>query len=78
MKMFLIALVSIVSLNANADCTRYCNPEKSKPCGKGCISKEFTCHKPVTTSCSGTKPGKKQAFYTPSAGEANLDRILGL
>jgi len=78
MKMFLISAIALVSLQANAECTRYCNPEKSKPCGKSCISKDFQCHKPVTTACSGTKPGKGQALYTPSEGEANLNRLLGI
>lgn len=41
------------------DCTMYCNPEKSKPCGKGCIKKAFTCHKKITLSCVGPKPEQK-------------------
>lgn len=76
-QMILATIVALVSLQANAECTRYCNPEKSKPCGKSCISKDFQCHKPVTTACSGEKP-KKQAFYTPSEGEQRLNEILGI
>lgn len=26
-----------------------CNPEKSKPCGRACIRKEYKCHKPTPT-----------------------------
>lgn len=77
-KNLLVAAVLLQGVSAlAADCTRYCNPEKSKPCGKSCISKDFTCHKPVTTACSGKKPGK-QALYTPSEAEAHLNKILGL
>lgn len=76
-KFLMIAVLSLVSIQASADCTRYCNPEKSKPCGKSCISKDFTCHKPVTTACSGKKP-TKTSFYTPSETEATLNKLLGI
>jgi hypothetical protein len=37
--------------NKAPGCSRMCDPAKSKPCGMSCISKEFTCHKPVATAC---------------------------
>ena len=78
-KNLLVAAVLLQGVSAlAADCTRYCNPEKSKPCGKSCIAKDFTCHKPVTTACVGKRPDKKAWQYTPSEAEAHLNKILGL
>lgn len=63
MKSTYIVLASMVlaSLAHAADPvgTRYCNPEKSKPCGNACISKAFTCHKGPGLAKAGTRPAGK-------------------
>jgi hypothetical protein len=82
--MFKVLITSLVLIGsvAEANCTRYCNPEKSKPCGKSCISKDFTCHKTVTTACAGKRPvsslkGGRQWGGTSEA-EVALNKIIGL
>lgn len=60
MKQIILALAVLVSgATASAECTRMCDPAKSKPCGKSCISKDFKCTKPVTTACVGKKVSLK-------------------
>ena len=69
----LLALSLMVSVNAHAfelfpqasaaQCSRYCNPEVSKPCGQGCITKDFTCRKSWTTACVGVKPKTAKPGY---------------
>ena len=56
MKLFIATLAMLHSLNASA--TTYCNPDRSKPCGGGCISLEKTCRKSWTTSKVGINPNK--------------------
>lgn len=48
----LLILLAASSVHA----TTYCNPERSKPCGKGCIPKDRACHKSWTTSLVGERP----------------------
>ena len=48
---------------AEATCTRYCDPAKSKPCGKSCISKYFTCRTSWTTACSGKRTSADEPGY---------------
>ena len=65
MKLFITAGILLASLTAHA--TRYCNPEVSKPCGAGCISKDLVCRKPWTTSKVGISPNKngKKGYANP-------------
>ena len=83
-KALIVSIVFLAATPVLAECTRYCNPEKSKPCGKSCISKDFTCHKPVTTACSGTRPdskGKKSSqnqWLGGSEAETHISKLIGL
>lgn len=52
----LITLAALTSKAATT--TKYCNPDKSKPCGKGCIPLAKQCHVPWTTSKVGINPNK--------------------
>jgi hypothetical protein len=54
-----LLLALATPFTAHADTVRHCNPEKSKPCGMSCISKQFTCHKATTTAVSTPKGAKK-------------------
>jgi hypothetical protein len=66
MKALILSLLLVGSVTQAADsCPRYCNPEKSKPCGAGCISKDLTCRKDWTTSCVGVRENKKVGYSTP-------------
>lgn len=38
------------------ECSQYCNPEVSRPCGGACINKYKNCHKSWTTACVGVRP----------------------
>ena len=79
MKALILGSLLIFSINANAECARYCNPEKSKPCGKGCISKDYTCHKPVTTSCAGKRGDSKTSRWIgPNETESRINELIGL
>jgi len=57
--------LTIASVSANAQ--SYCNPERSKPCGNGCISLVKTCRTSWTTSKIGINPNKagKKGYETP-------------
>ncbi len=60
MKSLITILVLFSSIQANA--VRYCNPARSKPCGKGCIALDLKCTKNWSTSIVGENPnsgGKK-------------------
>jgi len=37
--------------NANNNCCKICR--KGKACGNSCISRSYTCHKPVGCACNG-------------------------
>lgn len=67
MKSLLLATALILASATSAQ-ARTCNPEKSKPCGNGCISKSFTCHKTSTSSVSGT--GTKAPATKPATAKA--------
>lgn len=63
---FLVLAAVLVSSVAQAKPTAYCHPERSKPCGKGCISLDKTCRKPWTTAVSGVRPAStKPGFENP-------------
>jgi hypothetical protein len=49
-------IVFLFTLASHADCSQYCHPDRSKPCGGGCISKYKTCRTSWTTACSGERP----------------------
>jgi hypothetical protein len=74
-----IILTLFGAVDASAVCTRYCNPNVSKPCGKSCISKYNQCHKPWTTACSGTNPnsGSKPVYNTPKHVEPTSPEATG-
>lgn len=66
MKKLILLVLLVGSVGQAADnCPRYCNPEKSKPCGAGCISKDLVCRKDWTTSCVGIKPSESKGYATP-------------
>jgi hypothetical protein len=60
-----IALLFSAHFSNAADCPRYCDPAKSKPCGASCISNDRQCHKSWTTSCVGVRPSGGKVFETP-------------
>lgn len=62
---FLPTMTLLVFLinNAMADCTQYCHPDRSKPCGNACISKYKVCTKSWTTACSGERPATAKKVY---------------
>lgn len=45
-------------------CSTYCNPEKSQPCGSGCISKFKRCRTSWTTACSGIREQEESKHYS--------------
>ncbi len=58
-KFILVAMVFISGVaNAADSCKRYCNPDRSKPCGAACIPLDSVCRKSWTTSCSGERPAE--------------------
>lgn len=63
MKHLILIAALFISIGASAketkECIRYCDAKVSKPCGKGCIDKSFTCHKEVTLSCVKPASDKK-------------------
>ena len=65
LKSLVLASLFVTSI-AQAKPTAYCNPERSKPCGKSCISLDKTCRKPWTTAVSGIRPmTEKPGFDNP-------------
>ena len=67
MKYILTIALLMQGFGASAQiCTKYCNPEKSKPCGNACIPKDNQCRKDWTTACVGIRPATaKQSYATP-------------
>lgn len=66
MKKLIIASVLFCLNAAGAPvCSKYCNPDRSKPCGNACIPKENSCRKAWTTACVGDKPKASKVSYTP-------------
>lgn len=66
-KLILITGLLLVSTVAMSAPTKYCNPEKSKPCGNACISLTKQCRTPWTTAVSGIRPAseKGKSFSSP-------------
>lgn len=57
MRLLFVTMLLASSANAAGPlCSKYCNPEASKPCGNACIPKGSICHKAWTTACSGERP----------------------
>ena len=58
---------TLIAMLIAANASVYCNPEKSKPCGGGCISIEKTCRKSWTISKVGINPNKggKKGYTNP-------------
>ena len=73
MKYVYALMLLSLSAVAAADCLKYCNPEVSKPCGRGCISKAINCHIPWTVACSGIRPGgsSKPTYESPKKIDIN-------
>ena len=62
--MSVLTLMFTLSANAKpAGCLKECDPEVSKPCGKGCIARELDCHKPTTRACFGEKGKSTKKVY---------------
>lgn len=58
MKSLVLVLVMFGASGAvHASNVRYCNPERSKPCGNSCIQKSFTCTKAPGIAVAGIRPG---------------------
>ena len=66
-KLILITGLLLASTVAMSAPTKYCNPEKSKPCGNACISLTKQCRTPWTTAVSGIRPAseKGKSFSSP-------------
>lgn len=66
-KVLLISAILLGATMAQAKPSAYCHPERSKPCGKGCIGLTKTCRTPWTTAVSGINPnkGSKKGYETP-------------
>lgn len=65
MRFFAVALFVMVSwlapkIFAAESCSRYCNPERSKPCGNACIPLQNNCRKSWTTACVGERPASER------------------
>ena len=65
--LLMIAIAIGLSAASEAMAVSYCNPERSKPCGAGCIGLDKTCRTSWTTSKSGINPNKssKPGYATP-------------
>lgn len=57
MKSLILVLVMLGAGTVNASDVRYCNPERSKPCGNSCIQKSFSCTKAPGIAVAGIRPG---------------------
>lgn len=67
-KAIVFIVFSFVSVSFAAEnCSRYCHPDRSKPCGSSCIAKDLTCRKSWTTACVGVNPNKggKPGYENP-------------
>ena len=53
------------SAHAADNCSQYCDPAKSTPCGNACISKHKTCRKSWSTACVGIRDEQVKG-YKPS------------
>ena len=71
------ATVMLITLNANAACEKMCNPEKSRPCGRSCISKYSRCTKPTTTTCVGVAEDNKVNYANPKHVEPEILKESG-
>jgi len=62
-----MALVIAMHFTSKAFAVTYCNPDRSKPCGAGCIPLDKQCRTSWTTAKSGINPNKagKKAYATP-------------
>jgi hypothetical protein len=63
-----VGIVLAMQFASDAFAVTYCNPERSKPCGGGCISLDKQCRTSWTTAKSGVNPNKagKKAYSTPT------------
>jgi hypothetical protein len=69
--------VLLVASSANAACEKMCNPEKSRPCGRSCISKYSRCTKPTTTTCVGVAEDNKVNYTNPKKVEPEVLKESG-
>ncbi len=63
---FIVALSFVVQAQAK-ECSKMCDPARSRPCGNSCISKFNKCRKSWTTACVGTKEENEvdgQSFFS--------------
>lgn len=65
MKQIILIATLLAGLNVSGApvCSKFCNPDKSKPCGNACIAKDVMCRKPWTTACVGTASAKTKVSY---------------
>ena len=66
--------LSLITSAYAKECSRYCNPAKSKPCGRGCISKSLNCRKSWTTACVGIRENVKPKGTKPKHTEMAPDQ----
>ena len=80
-KLFYISVLFYVfALSAVADaktCIKYCNPEVSRPCGDGCISKDLNCKKSWTRACVGINPNKGSGRAYSPAEVKHVEAVQG-
>jgi hypothetical protein len=55
--------VAVMSCSQHSKAAMYCHPERSKPCGNGCISLNKRCTKAWTTSISGERPASAKKYF---------------
>ena len=53
----------VMSCTQHASAAMYCHPERSKPCGNGCISLNKRCTKSWTTSKVGERPASAKKYF---------------
>lgn len=58
--LFVLFAFTSAKVFAAESCSRYCNPERSKPCGGACIPLANNCRKSWTTACSGERPASER------------------
>lgn len=59
-----LALALLIASTGHAQTpTAYCHPDRSKPCGMGCIPKAKNCRKSWTTAVSGIRPTTAGKIY---------------
>lgn len=69
--MNILIIITVLLSAALSNAGGYCNPERSKPCGNGCIALYKQCRTPWTTMKVGVNPNKssKPVYANPKLVE---------